>query len=160
MATCVLCWTCGNPNTLYKNLTKNGRFPALTPVPQRPPLVKDYLNQSKRELVRVENETFIDRGKGTMADEVIRSNVVRRKWYRERVWAFMEWEYRGVSQDTCSLSYIVCCHSTRSKHKVSSDLLQGVAVVVCWNKGAPRWGYSWRISASYCLETIQKEPIW
>ena len=47
-----------------------GNYPANFPVPVRPPSIKEFLKNAKKDEVERENAAFGDRGIGILADEV------------------------------------------------------------------------------------------
>eukprot|EP00474_Spongospora_subterranea_P007594 CRZ08052.1 hypothetical protein [Spongospora subterranea] len=47
-----------------------GRYPPEFPIPARPPSVKEFLKSSKKDVMDRENAMFLDRGIGTLADEI------------------------------------------------------------------------------------------
>jgi hypothetical protein len=55
---------------IWKTQHTLGKYPANFPLPTRPPCIRDFLQNAKKDVVANENSTFVDRGLHTIADEV------------------------------------------------------------------------------------------
>ena len=59
---------------IWKYQFKTNRFPAHYPEPQRPTIIKEFLNTAKQQATQRAAESFEDRGMGTMAETVLKIN--------------------------------------------------------------------------------------
>jgi hypothetical protein len=55
---------------LWRQQHRLGRFPENYPIPLRPPTIKAFLQNCKKDVVSKEHRVYTDRGIGTMADEI------------------------------------------------------------------------------------------